>query len=74
MITQDTLKHYISRTASGVTEVKLLSRINPRTGKAKVQVIEAGLLEIPNSTVVLDFQLIHGILKFVQKDNEVILN
>lgn len=74
MITQDTLNHYISRTASGTTEVKLLSRINLRTGKAKVLIIESGVLEVSNNIVIPDFQLIHGILKFVQKDNEAILN
>lgn len=73
MITQDT-KHYVSRTASGITEVKLLSRINNRTGKARVLIIEAGVLEVSNNTVIPDFQLIYGILKFVQKDYEVILN
>ena len=74
MITQDTLKHYVARSASGVTEVKLLSRINTRTGIAKVLVIEAGLLDVPNNTVVSEFQLIHGVLKFFQKDFEVSLN
>lgn len=74
MITQDTLKHYVASSSSGVTEVKLLSRINPRTGIAKVLVIEAGLLDVPDNTVVSGFQLIHGVLKFVQKDFEVNFN
>ena len=74
MITQDTLKHYVASSSSGVTEVKLLSRINTRTGIAKVFVIEAGLLDVPNNTVVSEFQLIHGVLKFFQKDFEVRFN
>lgn len=74
MITQDTLKHYIARSASGTTEVKLLSKLNTRTGKAKVLIIEAGVLSAPNHTVVDNFQLLHGVLKFVQKDNEVLFN
>lgn len=71
MITQDSLKYYIARSASGVTEVKLLSKLNPRTGKAKVLVVKAGALSVPNNTVIEDFQLVHGVLKFVEKDFEV---
>ena len=74
MITQDTQKYYIARSASGITEVKLLSKLNNRTGKAKVLIIKSGVLSVPNNTVVDNFQLIHGVLKFVQKDNEVLFN
>lgn len=68
MITQDSLKYYVAHSASGITEVKLLSTINTRTGKAKVLVVESGVLSVPNNTVVSDFQFLHGVLKFVQKD------
>lgn len=75
MITQDSLKYYIAR--SGVnppTVVYLLSRINSANGKADVRIIENGLLEAPNGSVIKGFQLVHGILKFVKKDFEVRFN
>ena len=68
MITQDSLKHYVEHTASGITEIKLLSKINNYTGKVKVLVVKSGVLEVKDNTVVEDFQFLHGVLKFTQKD------
>ena len=68
MITQESLKYYIAYSASGITEVKLLSSINSRKGTAKVLVISAGVLSVPDNTVVSDFQLLNGVLTFAEKD------
>ncbi len=68
MITQESLKHYVEHTASGITEIKLLSKINNYTGRVKVLVVKSGVLEVKDNTVVEDFQFLNGVLKFTQKD------
>lgn len=69
MVTQESLKYYIALSGyNPMTIVYLLGNVNIKTGKAKVKIIESGILDAKDGEIINDFQFLYGVLKFVQKD------
>ena len=69
MITQESLKYYVALSGCNpITIVYLLGDVNMKTGKAKVKIIESGVLDTKDGEIINDFQFLYGVLKFVQKD------
>jgi hypothetical protein len=71
-IDQDTLDYYISRSGGDTTEIKLIGDININ-GRGDILVVKSGLLLAKEGEVIKDFSLVHGVLRFVKRDYEVIL-
>lgn len=68
--TQDSLMYFISRQGGCVTEVKALHHPN-RNGVTTVKVIKSGILLAKEGEIVKNFNLINGVVRFIEKDFEV---
>ena len=64
---------YISINGKITTIVELLGSVNANGVAEKVMVIEAGYLMSKKYDVINDFQLHHGILKFIPLEEMIIL-